>query len=95
MRHEGLSVAVTCDTWDGLQVYVEVWPIKDKKDRTGVQYIVEVSFKTKSRETAKEKHDALAKFLKKGLAKHSADQGALQGGRLHTQGVKCCLNSYM
>jgi len=95
MRHEGLSVAVTCDTWDGLQVYVEVWPIKDKKDRTGVQYIVEGSFKTKSCETAKEKHDALAKFLKKGLAKNSADHGALQGGKLHAQGVKCCLNSYM
>jgi len=75
--------------------YVEVWPIKDKKDRTGVQYIVEASFKTKSRETAKEKYGVLAKFLKKGLAEDPADHGALQGGRLHAQVVKCCLNSYI
>ncbi|KAK0612264.1 hypothetical protein B0T14DRAFT_572079 [Immersiella caudata] len=49
-------------TWNKTQVYVEVWPIKDAEG-TGVEYIVEASFKTDSRTEAGEKHDALIAFL--------------------------------
>ncbi|KAF2259241.1 hypothetical protein CC78DRAFT_475961 [Lojkania enalia] len=49
-------------TWSGFQLYIEVWPIKDAAG-TGVEYIVEASFKTDSRTTAAAKHDELMSFL--------------------------------
>jgi hypothetical protein len=49
-------------TWNGLQLYIEVWPIKDATG-TGIEYIVEASFKTDDRATAAAKHDALISFL--------------------------------
>jgi hypothetical protein len=49
-------------TWSSLQLYIEVWPIKDAAG-TGIEYIVEASFKTTSRTTASTKHDDLQTFL--------------------------------
>jgi len=49
-------------TWSGLQLYIEVWPIKDAAG-TGIEYLVEASFKTTSRTTASSQHDALVTFL--------------------------------
>jgi hypothetical protein len=48
--------------WSELKLYIEVWPIKDAAG-TGIEYIVESSFKTKERETASSKHDELMAFL--------------------------------
>jgi hypothetical protein len=49
-------------TWSGLELYIEVWPIKNAAG-TGIEYIVEASFKTDSRTTASSQHDALITFL--------------------------------
>jgi len=49
-------------TWSGLQLYIEVWPINNAAG-TGIEYIVEASFKTTSRTTASSQHDALITFL--------------------------------
>ncbi|KAF3931292.1 hypothetical protein ABW20_dc0109701 [Dactylellina cionopaga] len=49
-------------TWSSLQIYVEVWPIKDAAG-TGIEYIVEASFKTTSRTTAATKQADLITFL--------------------------------
>lgn len=49
-------------TWSGLQLYIEVWPIKDAAG-TGIEYIVEASFKTTSRTTASTKQGELITFL--------------------------------
>lgn len=49
-------------TWSGLQLYIEVWPLKDAAG-TGIEYIVEASFKTTSKTTASTKHDDLITFL--------------------------------
>jgi hypothetical protein len=49
-------------TWSGMQLYIEVWPIKNAAG-TGTEYIVEASFKTTSRTTASSKHDELVTFL--------------------------------
>ncbi|KAK3353373.1 hypothetical protein B0T25DRAFT_590953 [Lasiosphaeria hispida] len=49
-------------TWNSTQLYIEVWPIKDAAG-TGIEYIVEASFKTTSRTEAGAKHDALVTFL--------------------------------
>ncbi|KAF2729113.1 hypothetical protein EJ04DRAFT_77744 [Polyplosphaeria fusca] len=49
-------------TWSGLKLYIEVWPIKNAAG-TGIEYIVEASFKTTSRTTASSKHDELITFL--------------------------------
>jgi len=49
-------------TWSGLQLYIEVWPIKNVAG-TGTDYIVEASFKTTSANTASTKHDDLVTFL--------------------------------
>ncbi|OCK94959.1 uncharacterized protein K441DRAFT_686969 [Cenococcum geophilum 1.58] len=48
--------------WDGIKLYIEVWPIKNNTG-TGIEYIVEASFKTASRTTALEKHNKLAAYL--------------------------------
>jgi len=49
-------------TWSGLQVYVEVWPIRNAAG-TGTEYIVEASFKTTSRSTASTKQAEFVTFL--------------------------------
>jgi hypothetical protein len=49
-------------TWSSLQVSIEVWPIKDAAG-TGIEYIVEASFKTASRTTASTKQSELQKLM--------------------------------
>jgi hypothetical protein len=49
-------------TWSGLKLYIEVWPIKDASG-TGIEYIVEASFKTDDRAEAALKHDEFILFL--------------------------------
>jgi hypothetical protein len=49
-------------TWSGVELNIEVWPILDAAG-TGIEYIVEASFKTISRSTASSKHDQLITFL--------------------------------
>lgn len=49
-------------TWDGLKLYIEVWPIRNSAG-TGTEYIVEASFKTTSESTAASKHDELIALL--------------------------------
>lgn len=49
-------------TWSGLQLYIEVWPIKNAAG-TGTEYVVEASFKTTSQTTASTKHDELITYL--------------------------------
>lgn len=49
-------------TWSGLQLYIEVWPIKNAAG-TGTEYVVEASFKTTSATTASAKHDELIAYL--------------------------------
>ncbi|WP_219834810.1 hypothetical protein [Paenibacillus sp. R14(2021)] len=49
-------------TWSGMQLYIEVWPIKNAAG-TGTEYVVEASFKTTSQATASAKHDELITFL--------------------------------
>ena len=55
-------IAETVATWNSTQLYIEVWPIKDASG-TRTEYVVEASFKTTSRTTASQKHDALMAFL--------------------------------
>ncbi|KAK4221262.1 hypothetical protein QBC38DRAFT_137299 [Podospora fimiseda] len=50
--------------WEGTEVDVEVWPIKEKWGSEDLVNVVEVSFKSDSSIEAKEKHDALEVFLK-------------------------------
>ncbi|KAF3190630.1 hypothetical protein TWF788_008151 [Orbilia oligospora] len=53
-------------TWSSLQIYIEVWPIKDAAG-TGIEYIVEASFKANSRTTAATKQaDLIALLTNKG-----------------------------
>ncbi|MCU6796267.1 hypothetical protein OB236_29505 [Paenibacillus sp. WQ 127069] len=49
-------------TWSGLETYIEVWPIKDAAG-TGIENVVEISFKTNSSTTASTKHDQLITYL--------------------------------
>ncbi|KAK6537213.1 hypothetical protein TWF694_011410 [Orbilia ellipsospora] len=49
-------------TWSGLQLYIEVWPIKNAAG-TGIEYIVEASFKTTSATTAASKQADLITLL--------------------------------
>ncbi|WP_435168801.1 hypothetical protein [Paenibacillus glycanilyticus] len=49
-------------TWSGMQLYIEVWPIKNAAG-TGTEYVVEASFKTNSATTASAKHDELVTYL--------------------------------
>ncbi|KAM6504668.1 hypothetical protein FSOLCH5_015171 [Fusarium solani] len=49
-------------TWSGMQLYIEVWPILNRAVQ-GIEYIVEVSFKTESRAAASAKHDRLITYL--------------------------------
>ncbi|WP_405082924.1 hypothetical protein ACI48J_12030 [Paenibacillus chitinolyticus] len=49
-------------TWNGLKLYIEVWPIRNSAG-TGTEYIVEASFKTTSESTASAKHDELIALL--------------------------------
>lgn len=49
-------------SWSSLELYIEVWPIKAASG-SGIEYLVEASFKTTSRSTAAQKHDDLQAFL--------------------------------
>ncbi|NOU89991.1 hypothetical protein GC102_30165 [Paenibacillus sp. LMG 31460] len=49
-------------TWNGQQLYIEVWPILNAVG-TGTEYVVEASFKTNSESTASSKHDELITYL--------------------------------
>ncbi|KAK4159495.1 hypothetical protein QBC43DRAFT_326987 [Cladorrhinum sp. PSN259] len=49
-------------TWSGLQVYIEVWPILDAAG-TGIEYLVEASFKTGSVSVASAKSADLQSYL--------------------------------
>ncbi|TID16348.1 hypothetical protein E6O75_ATG11466 [Venturia nashicola] len=50
-------------TWSGIKkFYIEVWPIKAASG-SGIEYIVEASFKVTDRSTASSKHDELVSFL--------------------------------
>ncbi|PYH87060.1 hypothetical protein BO82DRAFT_1989 [Aspergillus uvarum CBS 121591] len=46
-------------SWEGMRLYLEVWPIRDRAGRD----IVEASFKTESRETASKKKIKLMELL--------------------------------
>jgi hypothetical protein len=48
--------------WNGLELYVEVWPILDASG-TGIERFVEASFKTKSRSTASNEQSRLRDYL--------------------------------
>lgn len=48
--------------WDGIKLYIEVWPIKNDTG-TGIEYIVEASFKTASLSTALEERNKLEAYL--------------------------------
>jgi hypothetical protein len=48
--------------WSGLQLYIEVWPIKNAA-RTGIEYIVEASFKVDDQNTAASKSAELQSYL--------------------------------
>jgi hypothetical protein len=49
-------------TWNGVKLYIEVWPIKAASG-SGIDYLVEASFKTDDRTDASTKHDQLVTFL--------------------------------
>ncbi|KAH8656401.1 hypothetical protein BGZ61DRAFT_190428 [Ilyonectria robusta] len=49
-------------TWSGMRLSIEVWPILNSSG-TGIEYIVEASFKTKSRTTASIKHGSFTTYL--------------------------------
>ncbi|KAM5353353.1 hypothetical protein ACJ41O_000003 [Fusarium nematophilum] len=49
-------------TWEGMRLYIEVWPILNRAG-TGVEYIVEASFKTESRTTASIEHGKFTTYL--------------------------------
>ena len=51
-------------TWSEEELDIEVWPIKDAA-RTGMEYIVEASFKVRKLTKAVEKHQELMDLLKK------------------------------
>ncbi|KAK3986455.1 hypothetical protein QBC44DRAFT_333265 [Cladorrhinum sp. PSN332] len=50
--------------WSGVDVDVEVWPIKKDGKTEELENVAEVSFKSDSAIEAKEKHTALGEFLK-------------------------------
>lgn len=49
-------------TWNGMRLYLEVWPLLNCAG-TEIEYIVEASFKTKSRTTASVEKSSLAAYL--------------------------------
>lgn len=49
-------------SWNGIPLYLEIWPLLDST-RTGIEYFVEASFKTESRDTASLEKENLAGFL--------------------------------
>jgi hypothetical protein len=50
--------------WEGMSLFIEIWPIKKSRTDTDIEYIVEASFKTPSIETALQERKNLAAFLK-------------------------------
>ncbi|KAK4201891.1 hypothetical protein QBC40DRAFT_277389 [Triangularia verruculosa] len=51
-------------TWEGVEVDIEVWPLRSTDTETGIENIVEVSFKSDNGNEAGNKHTALGQFLK-------------------------------
>ncbi|KAJ3455567.1 hypothetical protein MRS44_017049 [Fusarium solani] len=49
--------------WEEMRVYIEVWPLLNSEG-TGIDYLVEASFKTESRTAASEMHDSFISHLK-------------------------------
>jgi hypothetical protein len=49
-------------SWKGMPLYIEVWPLLNSEG-TGIEYIVEASFKTKDRATASTEQKELAAYL--------------------------------
>ncbi|KAL3483406.1 hypothetical protein BJX62DRAFT_249491 [Aspergillus germanicus] len=49
-------------TWSGMKLFLEVWPLLNPEG-TGIEHIVEASFKTKSRTTALDEQRDLAELL--------------------------------
>lgn len=49
-------------TWSGLKTYIEIWPIRTA-DGSGIEYVVEGSFKTDDRAAAQQKHDEFIAYL--------------------------------
>ncbi|KAL2813952.1 hypothetical protein BDW59DRAFT_178111 [Aspergillus cavernicola] len=49
-------------TWNGMRLYLEVWPLSNLAG-TGIEYLIEASFKTKSRTTASVEQSDLAAYL--------------------------------
>ena len=51
-------------TWNGMRLYLEVWPLIKFKGGTELEYIVEASFKTKSHQIAADEKSHLTHHLK-------------------------------
>ncbi|KAH7343109.1 hypothetical protein BKA66DRAFT_479149 [Pyrenochaeta sp. MPI-SDFR-AT-0127] len=49
--------------WEGMSLFIEVWPIKKSRVDTRIEHIVEASFKTPSLPTALQEREKLAAFL--------------------------------
>jgi hypothetical protein len=49
-------------SWKGMQLYIEIWPLRNREG-TGIDYIVEASFKTTSREIALVEQSNLHSYL--------------------------------
>jgi hypothetical protein len=49
-------------SWKGMPLYIEIWPLLNSEG-TGIEYIVEASFKTKDHATASIGQEELAAFL--------------------------------
>ncbi|OOQ91481.1 hypothetical protein PEBR_00849 [Penicillium brasilianum] len=49
-------------SWKGMPLYIEIWPLLNSEG-TGIEYIVEASFKTKDRATASTEQKELAALL--------------------------------
>jgi hypothetical protein len=50
--------------WNGMKLSIEVWPLRSLEG-TGIEYIVEASFKTKSRKEASVEQRSLAAYLQR------------------------------
>ncbi|KAK4172512.1 hypothetical protein QBC36DRAFT_390357 [Triangularia setosa] len=50
-------------TWEGVEVDIEVWPLRSKESEAGMESIVEISFKSDNGNTAGDAHKALEIYL--------------------------------
>jgi hypothetical protein len=48
--------------WEGKKLFIEIWPIRNKA-RTGIEYLVEASFKAKTHDEASDLRQKLVKHL--------------------------------